>query len=92
MIFMREQFEKFNPHEISTLLRGELATIAGWIEQCNGGEFVPRQPAFVDSAPVHWRAQSASGIFPRRGVAREFLRKYFPNLAANFQRLNHQRH
>jgi hypothetical protein len=32
---MRAQSEKLNPHEISTLLRGELATIAGWIEPCS---------------------------------------------------------
>jgi hypothetical protein len=36
---MREQSEKLNPHEISTLLRGELATIAGWIERCSARRF-----------------------------------------------------
>ena len=36
---MRGQSEKLNPREISTLLRGELATIAGWIEQCNVRRF-----------------------------------------------------
>jgi hypothetical protein len=36
---MREQSEKLNPHEISTLLRGELATIASWISQCNARRF-----------------------------------------------------
>jgi hypothetical protein len=36
---MREQSEKLNPHEISTLLRGELATIAGWIERYSARRF-----------------------------------------------------
>jgi len=36
---MREQSEKLNPHEISTLLRGELATIAGWIGLCSVRRF-----------------------------------------------------
>jgi len=36
---MREQSEKLKAHEISTLLRGELAIIAGWIEQNNVRRF-----------------------------------------------------
>jgi hypothetical protein len=36
---MRGQSEKLNPHEIGTLLRGELATIAGWIERCSARRF-----------------------------------------------------
>ena len=39
MMIMREQSKIFNPNEISTLLRGELATIAGWIEQDNVRRF-----------------------------------------------------
>jgi hypothetical protein len=37
---MRGQSGKINSHEISTLLRGELATIAGWIEQCSVQRFL----------------------------------------------------
>jgi hypothetical protein len=33
------QSEKLNSHEISTLLRGELATITDWIEQINARRF-----------------------------------------------------
>jgi hypothetical protein len=36
---MREQSKKLNPHEITTLLRGELATITGWIEECSVRRF-----------------------------------------------------
>ena len=39
MIYMGAISEPLNPHEISTLLRGELATIAGWIEQSNVRRF-----------------------------------------------------
>jgi hypothetical protein len=37
---MRGQSVKLNPHEIGTLLRGELTTIAGWIEQCSARRFL----------------------------------------------------
>jgi hypothetical protein len=37
---MREQSVKLNPREIGTLLRGELATIAGWIERCTAWRFL----------------------------------------------------
>ena len=39
MIFMREQSEKLNPHEISTLLRGELESIAAWLERWHPQRF-----------------------------------------------------
>ena len=39
MIFMSAQSRPLNPHEISTLLRGEMATITKWIEQSNGRRF-----------------------------------------------------
>ncbi len=34
-MIMRAPAEKLNPREIGTLLRGELATLGGWIEQCS---------------------------------------------------------
>jgi hypothetical protein len=40
MIFMREQSEQLNPPEIRTLLRGEVAIIAGWLEQWNARRFL----------------------------------------------------
>jgi hypothetical protein len=49
-----------------------------------GGQSVSRQPAFVDSAPVHRLAVAAGGIFPRHGPARKFLRKCFPLLQQIF--------
>ena len=39
MIYMSAISEPPNPHEISTLLRGELVTIADWIGQCNARRF-----------------------------------------------------
>jgi len=36
---MRAQTDKLNPHEISTLLRGELTSIAGWLERWHPRRF-----------------------------------------------------
>ena len=36
---MREQSEKLNQHEISTLLRGELESIAAWLERWHTRRF-----------------------------------------------------
>jgi hypothetical protein len=37
---MHAQTEKLNPHEVSTLLRGEVATIADWLEQQSTRRFL----------------------------------------------------
>jgi hypothetical protein len=37
---MHSQSEKLNPHEISALLRGELAAITGWIEMWSARRFL----------------------------------------------------
>lgn len=36
---MQSQSGKLSPHEISALLRGELAAITGWIERWNAQRF-----------------------------------------------------
>lgn len=56
---MSAQSEPLNPHEVSTLLRGELATIAGWIEHSKvSGEMVSLSA--VEDA--------LAGAFPQYGL------------------------
>jgi hypothetical protein len=53
---MRAQSEKLNPREISALLRGELATIAGWIEQCNARRFALHLAVIIVGAGLYGAA------------------------------------
>src|ERR1035438_8165584 len=53
---MRGQSEKLNPREISTLLRGELATIAGRIEQCNVRRFALHVGVIIFGAGLYGAA------------------------------------
>jgi hypothetical protein len=56
MIFMREQSKKLNPHEISTLLRGELESIAAWLEQWHPRRFALHLAVIVLGAGLYGAA------------------------------------
>jgi hypothetical protein len=56
MIFMREQSEKLNPHEISTLLRGELESIAAWLERWHPRRFALHLAVIVFGAGLYGAA------------------------------------
>jgi hypothetical protein len=56
MIFMSAQSEPLNSHEISTLLRGELGTIAGWIEQSNVRRFARHVGVIILGAGLYGAA------------------------------------
>jgi len=53
---MRTQSEKLNPHEISTLLRGELSSIAGWLERWHTGRFVLHLAVIILGAGLYGAA------------------------------------
>ncbi len=53
---MRQQFKKLNPHEISTLLRGELESIAAWLEQWHTGRFALHLVVIVLGAGLYGAA------------------------------------
>jgi hypothetical protein len=56
MIFMRGQSKKFNPHEISTLLRGELESIAAWLERWHPRRFALHLAVIVFGAGLYGAA------------------------------------
>ena len=53
---MRGQSEKLNPHEISSLLRGELAAITGWIERWSARRFVLHVAVIILGAGLYGAA------------------------------------
>jgi hypothetical protein len=53
---MRAQSKKLNPREISLLLRGELAALAGWIEQCNVRRFTLHVGVIIFGAGLYGAA------------------------------------
>ena len=56
MIFMREQSEQLNPPEIRTLLRGEVAIIAGWLEQWSARRFLLHVGIIIAGAGLYGAA------------------------------------
>jgi hypothetical protein len=65
---MREQSEKLKVREISALLRDELATIAGWIEQNNGRRFALHVAVIILGAGLYgaamgWWRDSQQALF-----------------------------
>src|ERR1035438_8684120 len=56
MIFMSAQSEPLIPHEISTLLRGDLATIAVWIEHSNVQRFARHVGVIILGAGLYGAA------------------------------------
>ena len=57
-----------------------------------GGQSVSRQPAFMDSAPIHRLARPAGGIFRDAALHGNFYENVFQTVLQFFNRLNHQRH
>ena len=53
---MRAQSEKLNPHEIRTLLAGELQAIAGWLERWHTGRFALHLAVIVFGAGLYGAA------------------------------------
>jgi hypothetical protein len=53
---MREQSEKLNPHEISTLLSGELESIAAWLERWHPRRFALHLAVIVFGAGLYGAA------------------------------------
>jgi hypothetical protein len=53
---MHAQSEQLNPHEIRTLLRGELTTIAGWIEQNSARRFLLHIAVIIAGAGIYGAA------------------------------------
>ena len=56
MIFMREQPEKLNPHEIGALLRGELESIATWLERWHPRRFALHLAVIIFGAGLYGAA------------------------------------
>jgi hypothetical protein len=56
MIFMSAQSEQLNPPEIRTLLRGEVAIIAGWLEQWNARRFLLHVGIIIAGAGLYGAA------------------------------------
>jgi hypothetical protein len=56
MIFMSAQSGPVNPHEISTLLRGDLTSIAGWIEHGNVQRFARHVGVIILGAGLYGAA------------------------------------